>query len=213
MKTTINSFIGISSMLIFMNANASTVSIDSYDVVGSSVSTSVMAHFGDVASGTSGGGFRVSWDTNTMTLNEGASGVSDSIQDIIIGQLLSTGDAGFSFMRLNSVNGSGIQSLDFAFTMCPLSSPCDTLSEFAVYDLTFDIVDPDITTVDLAMDGFFDPWFASDGINTISDVVYKGGTLDLSAAASPVPVPAAAWLFGSGLLGLVGVARRKPIAA
>lgn len=26
---------------------------------------------------------------------------------------------------------------------------------------------------------------------------------------SPVPVPAAAWLFGSGLLGLIGVARRK----
>ena len=27
--------------------------------------------------------------------------------------------------------------------------------------------------------------------------------------ASPVPVPAAVWLFGSGLLGLVGVARRR----
>jgi hypothetical protein len=27
-----------------------------------------------------------------------------------------------------------------------------------------------------------------------------------------VPVPAAAWLFGSGLLGLVGVARRKQSA-
>ena len=27
--------------------------------------------------------------------------------------------------------------------------------------------------------------------------------------ASPVPVPAAVWLFGSGLLGLVGIARRK----
>lgn len=27
--------------------------------------------------------------------------------------------------------------------------------------------------------------------------------------ASPVPVPAAAWLFGSGLIGLIGVARRK----
>ncbi len=26
---------------------------------------------------------------------------------------------------------------------------------------------------------------------------------------SPVPLPAAAWLFGSGLLGLMGVARRK----
>ena len=28
-------------------------------------------------------------------------------------------------------------------------------------------------------------------------------------ANSPVPVPAAVWLFGSGLLGLVGIARRK----
>lgn len=29
------------------------------------------------------------------------------------------------------------------------------------------------------------------------------------ASPSPVPVPAAVWLFGSGLLGLVGMARRK----
>jgi len=28
-------------------------------------------------------------------------------------------------------------------------------------------------------------------------------------AASAVPVPAAVWLFGSGLLGLIGIARRK----
>ena len=34
-------------------------------------------------------------------------------------------------------------------------------------------------------------------------------TLDNTAAPSLVPVPAAAWLFGSGLLGLVGLARRK----
>jgi hypothetical protein len=32
---------------------------------------------------------------------------------------------------------------------------------------------------------------------------------DVAAAASTVPVPAAAWLFGSGLLGLVGVARKR----
>ena len=32
-----------------------------------------------------------------------------------------------------------------------------------------------------------------------------------AGSASVIPVPAAAWLFGSGLLGLVGVARRKAV--
>jgi len=36
------------------------------------------------------------------------------------------------------------------------------------------------------------------------------GTGDCSTSeVSPVPVPAAAWLFGSGIIGLVGLARRK----
>lgn len=35
------------------------------------------------------------------------------------------------------------------------------------------------------------------------------GTATVQQAPAPVPVPAAAWLLGSGLLGLVGVARRK----
>ena len=32
-------------------------------------------------------------------------------------------------------------------------------------------------------------------------------------SATPVPIPAAAWLLGSGLLGLFGLARRKQVAA
>lgn len=36
-----------------------------------------------------------------------------------------------------------------------------------------------------------------------------GGAYAVLMTAQPVPVPAAAWLLGSGLLGLVGVARRK----
>lgn len=39
------------------------------------------------------------------------------------------------------------------------------------------------------------------------------GTNLLAKAGPVVPVPAAVWLFGSGLLGLVGVARRKKTAA
>jgi len=48
-----------------------------------------------------------------------------------------------------------------------------------------------------------------------SDPSEKGGvfySLHLEGQISAVPVPAAAWLFGSGLLGLVGMARRKKAA-
>ena len=38
---------------------------------------------------------------------------------------------------------------------------------------------------------------------------FSGATMGMDMVATFVPVPAAVWLFGSGLLGLVGVARRK----
>jgi len=47
---------------------------------------------------------------------------------------------------------------------------------------------------------------------TSADFTNNGGNIaDLSNARafSVVPVPAAVWLFGSGLLGLIGIARRK----
>lgn len=50
----------------------------------------------------------------------------------------------------------------------------------------------------------FDSFFTS----FLSDV-YLSGTWNTTVQMSPVPVPAAVWLFGSGLLGLVGLARRK----
>ena len=43
---------------------------------------------------------------------------------------------------------------------------------------------------------------------------YLNGTIDGFVPPTPaVPIPAAAWLFGSGLLGLVGIARRKKATA
>jgi hypothetical protein len=34
-------------------------------------------------------------------------------------------------------------------------------------------------------------------------------TIDYTYNATPTPIPAAAWLLGSGLLGLAGIRRRK----
>ena len=58
-------------------------------------------------------------------------------------------------------------------------------------------------------------------INPLSQVLspeyypnYSGRTLDVVGTylvrTSVIPIPAALWLFGSGLLGLIGMARRKP---
>lgn len=38
---------------------------------------------------------------------------------------------------------------------------------------------------------------------------FSGGTTGLTGTVSAVPIPASVWLFGSGLIGLIGIAKRK----
>jgi len=46
----------------------------------------------------------------------------------------------------------------------------------------------------------------------VSDIVHVSGDGEVITYPAAVPVPPAIWLFGSGLLGLVGVSRRKKTA-
>ncbi len=67
---------------------------------------------------------------------------------------------------------------------------------------------------DCSATGLMGPMMTGDTCMTghsVELVGYAGtmGAIPVSLNISAVPVPAAVWLFGSGLLGLVGVARRK----
>ncbi len=71
-------------------------------------------------------------------------------------------------------------------------------------------------TIDGMMDGpggmnDFQTFTFSSDFRDLTSVQVSGDTFALdNLNTSPVPVPAAAWLFMSGLLGLTGAARRRP---
>jgi hypothetical protein len=60
-----------------------------------------------------------------------------------------------------------------------------------------------------ALDKVFNLSFlATDVVEFVVNGLAKKGNIDISV--SSVPIPAAVWLFGSALMGLLGVTRRKP---
>ena len=60
-----------------------------------------------------------------------------------------------------------------------------------------------------------DPTFAASDITTppfLEDVNITNPIGEVLGSVQVVPIPAAVWLFGSGLLGLIGIAKRKKVA-
>lgn len=69
------------------------------------------------------------------------------------------------------------------------------------------------STGDFSTDGSFTLAIFSNGVNTVTGSLTANAYTYSYSPVSQVPVPMAAWLFGSGLLGLMGVSRRKQRAA
>lgn len=77
------------------------------------------------------------------------------------------------------------------------------LSVFDIGTISFNVIGNDGDFSEIAMADAFSGWSAPGAVNV--PVTYVDGQVTVS----PVPVPAAVWLMMSGLLGLVGVARRR----
>ena len=108
------------------------------------------------------------------------------------------------------------ETVDFSFSSGITAFGLDFDSRISKYDnsafvATLNGLSSNVSTVG----GFFG--IATDDGSTFNNVEFSKnlvyGLFDnvtyTSSPISTVPVPAAAWLFGSGLIGLIGVARRK----
>ena len=114
------------------------------------------------------------------------------------------------------------QPITLQFVLPNTTTPAVTTSIGAWNDPTGSLIQLSVFDTDgvllesvQAGQGFFigisNPLIASATFSYVSTQSVAGFSLDdiTFGSVSAVPIPAAVWLFGSGLLGLVGVARRK----
>ena len=142
--------------------------------------------FTDGSGGSSGGGFSLAWDPSILTWQSSALTFSG---DQLFGQpgVVDIAAGTWTNADVTSFNGT-------------------TLANFEIATVTFKATNLGVSPTDVTI-GLFDNgsprlWADSDGLIDVNPT-FIGGSVTV------VPVPAAVWLFGSGLIGLIGVARRK----
>ncbi len=127
-----------------------------------------------------GGGVNFSYDASV--LNVVSISINESVWDL---------GAGISTGIIDNITGTvgGIS----------VNAWSDVIGNFSVATITFQAISSGSSDLSLSEWGF-NPW-ASNGNIINPDFV--------NATVQVVPVPAAIWLFGSGLIGLLGLSKRK----
>jgi hypothetical protein len=183
-------------------------------------SASAVSIDGSIAFGTAVGAFWTPTDSSfgtTGITTANADGVTFTDGDDA-GSLIDEGLVTTSFGDYSGTNGSYVNFYNFVFnpftsnTQLWAFSSGGTNYSFSMSTLTIFAQDANSITLKgtgiASIDGFDD----TNGDYTLT-LNSNGPAFSFSSSATAVvPIPAAVWLFGSGLLGLVGIARRKKIA-
>lgn len=181
--------VAIGLTLAASGAHAASISLDPVNSTGpqgSQITFNLIANFG--ATATIGGATDLSWDPSVLTFQSFAfdSGFGtpprDAGFDVKDQQSASLYSVGFgNFGGISLATNTTIGHVTFNLIGNTGSSSAITLSD------------------SMKWAGFYD------NTGTPISVSYTGATATVSA----VPVPAAVWLLGSGLVGLFGIARRS----
>ena len=134
-----------------------------------------------------------------------------------------------NFFNLTLASGSTLAMFDDndAGYINPLAVPLPSLVLIGGPDTSGDFTATNVNSQSITLTG--NNWFAlavdngsgwtgdifssCSSLSNACTVVFNDGTvLTVDTQVAAIPVPTALWLFGTGLLGLAGVARRKEIA-
>ena len=151
--------------------------------------------------GTPGGGINISWDPSILTLND----LGDVDTSLFPGSKDGVDNA------QTSLTSGNLENLNLlSFTVFP------TTPAFDIATITFMATGAGSTTIDLELGTFSDNGFNNDWINAVTATnimpTFLDGSVTVTGGTTPppaVPVPPALLLFGSGLIGLGSIARRK----
>lgn len=179
--------LGIASLLMASQVNANTIQVNPASTtvgVGGNFDLTVAGSFTDF---TKGGSFSLSWDTSLLTLT--------TTEPQLVGNLDPMGLFEIANVLIYDPTGGNID-----ITVATIFNPAVT-GNFDIATLNFLALDTGITAASIEVAGL--NWVDEFRIDLDPQPNY------VHADISIVPVPAAVWLFGSGLLGLVGIARRR----
>jgi len=201
MKKTIKMLVGTISAISMLTlsglAGAATVQIKPSSIMGSyDLGTSFQfiiegINFPD----TNGGGVRLSWVDADLTLLSTDAQLETDMNN-----------AGFNFSGVTHSGGAG--TLDLVPGVFFATSPTGS---FDIATLSFMSNLVGSTDLTISMSPAQPTWKDGSDVNLVPQPSY-GGITSVTinpTGVSAVPVPAAAWLFASGLFGMVGVVRRR----
>ena len=156
------------------------------------------SNFGGAGQSTTEGAL---WNFNYFIRVEGANGVTPKLTDYQF-------DLFYDFDPADNTPIASLGKWDFTASIAAGASPAAALYEDS-QNLMFGFLATSAPGFITAPGGVFDP-NAIGNYQFALQVSSGGFTIDsVAIEVQTVSIPAAVWLFGSGLLGLVGLARRK----
>lgn len=188
-KTIVQAVTGSLLLLASYSANSATIEILP-SVVNQTAGNVFMVDivgrdFTDGSGGSQGGGLEITWDNSIVNLQGGLAGLNITFP----------GDEGLALPPTLAVDSLSFSVLSFLTVA--------ESADFNIATLTFDAVAAGAFNMGVNVSPL-DVWTDSVGL---IDVMPTG--VGAAVTVSAVPVPAAVWLFGSGLVGLIGMARRR----